>query len=68
MMSPTPQTLMTLEQVAKYLKVDKFTVYRLVAKKKLPGFKVGSQWRFKRAMIDAWLEQHSNVGGKKTNQ
>ena len=64
----TPQSLMTLEQVAKYLKVDKFTVYRLVSKKKLPGFKVGNQWRFKRAMIDAWLDQHSNVGSKRTNQ
>jgi excisionase family DNA binding protein len=56
--------LMTLAEVAKYLSVDKFTIYRLMAKKKLPGFKVGSQWRFKKEMIDSWLEGNSNVSKK----
>jgi len=37
---------LTTEQVAHYLKVDKFTVYRLVSQKKLPAFRVGNQWRF----------------------
>jgi excisionase family DNA binding protein len=47
--------------VASYLKIDKFTVYRLVTQKKIPAFKVGNQWRFKKKMIDAWLIQNSNV-------
>ena len=47
-----PEKLLTLEQVAEYLNVDKFTVYRLLADKELPGFKVGNQWRFKRKMIE----------------
>jgi excisionase family DNA binding protein len=55
------EKLLTIEQVATYLKVDKFTVYRLVAKRKLPAFKVGNQWRFKRQTIDAWLENNSNM-------
>jgi excisionase family DNA binding protein len=55
------EKLMTLEQVAQYLMVDKFTVYRLVTKKKLPAFKVGNQWRFKIEMVDAWLEKNSNM-------
>ncbi|MEX0806536.1 MAG: helix-turn-helix domain-containing protein [Candidatus Binatia bacterium] len=59
---------MTIDQVAKYLKVDKFTVYRLVTKKKLPGFKVGNQWRFKRTTIDSWLEQNSNLRTNNSNQ
>ena len=42
-----PEQLLTLEQVAEYLNVDKFTVYRLLADKELPAFKVGNQWRFK---------------------
>jgi excisionase family DNA binding protein len=37
-----PERLMTLEEVAEYLKVDKATVYRLIADKKLPAFKVGN--------------------------
>ena len=55
------EKLLTLEQVADYLMVDKFTVYRLVTKKKLPAFKVGNQWRFKLKIIDAWLEKNSNM-------
>ena len=55
------ENLLTAEQVAHYLKVDKFTVYRLVSQKKIPAFKVGSQWRFKRRMIDAWLLKNSNL-------
>ncbi len=59
------ENLLTTEQVARYLKVDKFTIYRLVTQKKIPAFKVGNQWRFKRAMIDAWLIQNSNVWPKR---
>jgi len=55
------EILLTAEQVAHYLKVDKFTVYRLVTKKKIPAFKVGNQWRFKRRLIDAWLLKNSNL-------
>jgi len=55
------EKLLTAEQVASYLKIDKFTVYRLVTQKKIPAFKVGNQWRFKKKMIDAWLIQNSNV-------
>jgi excisionase family DNA binding protein len=55
------ENLLTTDQVARYLKVDKFTIYRLVTQRKIPAFKVGNQWRFKRAMIDAWLMQNANV-------
>ena len=55
------ENLLTAEQVAHYLKVDKFTVYRLVSQKKIPAFKVGNQWRFKKKMIDAWLVRNSNI-------
>ncbi|HEY3303550.1 MAG TPA: helix-turn-helix domain-containing protein [Candidatus Binatia bacterium] len=55
------EDLLTTDQVARYLKVDKFTVYRLVNQRKLPAFKVGNQWRFKREMIEAWLTTNMNV-------
>jgi excisionase family DNA binding protein len=47
--------------VARYLNVDKFTVYRLITQKKIPAFKVGNQWRFKQEMIDAWLLEKANI-------
>ncbi len=53
--------LLTTEQVANYLKIDKFTVYRLVAQKKLPAFKVGNQWRFKRTLLEAWLRMNMSI-------
>jgi excisionase family DNA binding protein len=57
------ENLLTAEQVARYLRVDKFTVYRLVAQKKIPAFKVGNQWRFKQELLDDWLKRNSNLTG-----
>src|ERR1044071_8618759 len=52
-----PEQLLTLEQVAEYLNVDKFTVYRLLNDKELPAFKVGNQWRSKRKRTKTWLRK-----------
>ena len=54
------ENLLNTDEVARYLKVDRFTIYRLVTQKKIPAFKVGNQWRFKKGMIDAWLIKNSN--------
>jgi excisionase family DNA binding protein len=59
--------LRTLEQVARYLNVDKFTVYRLITQKKIPAFKVGNQWRFKQEMVDAWLMAKANIKKPKSD-
>jgi excisionase family DNA binding protein len=61
------EAMLTTEQVARYLRVDKFTVYRLVTQKKLPAFKVGNQWRFKRQMVERWLLRNSNLRGKRAH-
>ncbi len=53
--------LLTTEQIANYLKIDKFTVYRLVAQKRLPAFKVGNQWRFKKELLEAWLRKNMSI-------
>jgi excisionase family DNA binding protein len=53
--------LLTIQEVARYLNVNRFTVYRLIRQKKLPAFKVGAQWRLKQEMIDAWLAEHSTM-------
>jgi excisionase family DNA binding protein len=55
------ENLLTTNQIANYLKIDKFTVYRLVTQKKIPAFKVGNQWRFNKRLIDAWLSKNSNL-------
>lgn len=48
-------TIMTLEEVADYLRVHKSTVYRLAREGEIPSTKVANQWRFKKERIDAWL-------------
>lgn len=45
------QDVLTVEEVAKYLRIHPYTVRRLVRMGKLPGFKVGGQWRFKKEQI-----------------
>ncbi len=48
--------LMTVKQLAEYLSVNERTVLKLVQDEVLPGVKVGNQWRFRKAMIDTWLD------------
>jgi excisionase family DNA binding protein len=53
-------SVLTLEEVAGYLRVHPSTIYRLLKKKKLPAFKVGSDWRFNLESIDRWRTQAEN--------
>jgi excisionase family DNA binding protein len=48
--------IMTMKEVAEYLKLAEKTAYRLAAEGKLPGFKVGGSWRFKKVDIESWIE------------
>ena len=57
--SPGTSGIMTIGEVADYLKVTERTIYRLAAAKKIPAFKVGGSWRFSRADIDIWIKQQS---------
>ena len=54
--------ILTLKQVAEFLKVTERTIYRLAAAKQIPAFKVGGSWRFSRADIDRWIKQQSMEG------
>ncbi len=49
--------ILTLKEVADYLKLAEKTAYRLAAEGKLPGFKVGGSWRFKREDVLQWIEE-----------
>lgn len=47
--------ILTLDEVAAYLKAGKKTVYRLVQQGQIPGFKLGGTWRFRRTELDRWI-------------
>ena len=51
--------LMTLEEVANYLLVNKKTIHRLLERRAVPATKVGRQWRFDKTSIDVWLHKNS---------
>ena len=48
--------ILTLKEVAAYLKIAEKTAYRLASEGKLPGFKVGGSWRFKREDLEQWID------------
>lgn len=54
--------ILTLREVAAYLKLAEKTAYKLAAEGKLPGFKVGGSWRFKDSDIERWIEEKKSEG------
>ena len=52
--------VLTVDELAAYLKVPKSTLYKLVQEGKVPGQKVGKHWRFLQSSIDDWLGSNSS--------
>jgi len=50
--------IMTLEEVAEYLKVKPQTIYTWAQEKRIPAAKLGKEWRFKKSVIDRWFDGH----------
>lgn len=50
----------TVRELAKYLRMKPVTIYKHATHGKLPGFKVGSYWRFKKETIDLWIAEQEN--------
>jgi PTS system nitrogen regulatory IIA component len=50
--------IMTIEEVAKYLKLKPQTIYSWSQNGKIPAAKLGKEWRFKKSIIDKWFNQH----------
>lgn len=57
--------IMTLEEVAAYLRVTKRTLYRLAQEGALPAFKLGGTWRFRREELNQWITENM---GKSRNE
>lgn len=59
------EKLLTSEEAADYLGIHPITLIRWAGAKKVPGFKMGRVWRFKKERLDAWLEKQENIKFKK---
>jgi len=53
--------MLTPNEIAKILKLHPFTVTRLAREKKIPGFKVGGVWRFRKDRFEKWVEARTNT-------
>ena len=54
--------IFTIKEVATYLKIAEKTAYRFASDGRLPGFKVGGSWRFRKSEIDRWTKKQSTGG------
>ncbi len=51
------ERLLTIDEVAEFLHVNPMTVYAWVKEGKIPAFKIGKVWRFRKTEIDEWLKK-----------
>ncbi|MCI5049680.1 MAG: helix-turn-helix domain-containing protein [Rickettsiales bacterium] len=59
--------VMTIKELSEYLKLNEKTAYRLASEGKIPGFKVGGSWRFRKSEIDRWIVEQEQ-GKQKQNE
>jgi excisionase family DNA binding protein len=64
LMNELSDEILTLEEVAAYLKAGRRTVYRLAANGQIPAFKLGGTWRFRRTELDQWIAARISTQGK----
>jgi excisionase family DNA binding protein len=57
--------VMNIRQASQYLGVSPDTLYKYVGEQKIPAFKLGNRWRFKKSKLDQWMEEKSNQGEPK---
>ena len=48
--------ILTLEEIASYLRLTPQTIYKWAQEKRIPGAKLGKEWRFRKSIIDRWLD------------
>lgn len=58
--------ILTIKELSLYLKLAEKTAYRLASDGKIPGFKVGGAWRFRKSEIDQWIKSQEERARKET--
>jgi excisionase family DNA binding protein len=60
-MSDSPE-VMNIRQASEYLGVSADTLYKYLSEGRIPAFKLGNRWKFKKALLDRWMESKSTEG------
>jgi excisionase family DNA binding protein len=53
---PPEHEILTLEEVARYLRLKPQTIYKWAQEGRIPAAKLGKEWRFRRSVLDRWLD------------
>lgn len=59
--------IVTVKDLAAYLRCHQSTIYRLIKRADLPAFKIGSDWRFKVEDVDRWCRSRTAGHHKRSN-
>ena len=60
-MAESPE-VMNIRQASEYLGVSPDTLYKYVSEERIPAFKLGNRWKFKKTILDSWMERKSSIG------
>lgn len=55
--NPPDHEILTLEEVAHYLRLKPQTIYKWAQERRIPAVKLGKEWRFRRSILDRWLDE-----------
>ncbi len=67
-MAADSREVMNIRQASQYLGVSPDTLYKYVYDEKIPAFKLGNRWKFKKTILDHWMEQKSSIGEGKLSK
>jgi len=59
--------VMNIRQASQYLGVSPDTLYKYVGEQKIPAFKLGNRWRFKKSRLDQWMEESQARWNRRQN-
>ena len=60
-MAAESREVMNIRQASQYLGVSPDTLYKYVTEEKIPAFKLGNRWKFKKTILDQWMEEKSTM-------
>jgi excisionase family DNA binding protein len=60
---PQDHEILTVEEVAHYLRLKPQTIYKWAQEKRIPAVKLGKEWRFRKSILDRWLDDQMSGNG-----
>lgn len=61
----SPREVMNVREASEYLGISPDTLYRYVYEDRIPAFKLGNRWKFKKNILDRWIERKISRGGNR---